>query len=572
MAWDRTYGNGVWIPDEWWRDTDTKDRVVAGIDDLASRLIGWHQRELAFTSTSLARNELEARVEDCRIGTQRAVDEPLIPPVDDVIAFPAEEIEFPRYYKVHYVIRGKHIDQWSTAVREEGGSIEFAMLPPLPQIALPGLELIEKKAKWQVDVTVGGHEMPCTIALPDRTLLAAAENVHSTRVRSGRSGISFESHNSFFIPAAPSIEQLLRRPHLRYPSLLKWAEARASVHGMTVKLSTAGAHAQVLAKMLGGRTPLTELMSGPLLPALQAFNRKGATLDAFPNWEGCVVRDESYLHFPGMCSIAGVDPDSAARDTIDGLLNAGFLHRGLLIVCPACTHAAFIPIEDVATTIRCPRCLHESNLTRDRWRLPVEEPQWYYDLHPIARALLRENGHVPLLLSQHLRSKSDRGYTDAPEFELMVSGDPAVETDLLALVDRQLVASEAKSTNTFGNDKREAARKRVLAARVLVADEIGLATTQDSWEAATIGALKSAIRAETWPSGSIPRVRTISKLGTPQVTDTIENIWRNVTNCAPCRQARTEPTSLIESRTRSPDYRTARSTVAPHCRARQHRE
>jgi len=261
-----------------------------------------------------------------------------------------------------------------------------------------------------------------------------------------------------------------------------------------------------------------------------------------------------------------------ARDTIDGLLNAGFLHRGLLIVCPACTHAAFIPIEDVATTIRCPRCLHESNLTRDRWRLPVEEPQWYYDLHPIARALLRENGHVPLLLSQHLRCKSDRGYTDAPEFELMVSGDPAVETDLLALVDRQLVASEAKSTNTFGNDKREAARKRVLAARVLVADEIGLATTQDSWEAATIGALKSAIRAETWPSGSIPRVRTISKLGTPQVTDTIENIWRNVTNCAPCRQARTEPTSLIESRTRSPDYRTARSTVAPHCRARQHRE
>ena len=124
-------------------------------------------------------------------------------------------------------------------------------------------------------------------------------------------------------------------------------------------------------------------------------------LQAFPNREGCVVRDESYLHFGGMCFIAGIDADSAARDTIDGLL----------VICLACTHAAFIPIEDVATTIRCPRCLHHSDLTRERWKLPIEEPQWYYDLHPIARSLLKDNGHVPLLLSQHLRSKSDQSFT-----------------------------------------------------------------------------------------------------------------------------------------------------------------
>ena len=263
----------------------------------------------------------------------RALSEQLIPAGDAAIAFPATGIELPRSYKQHYPIRGKYINQWSTAVREDHG-IEFAMLPPLPQIALPGLELIEQKAKWQVDVTVRGHEIPCTTALPDRTLLAAGESTQSTRVRSGRSGISFESHNSFFVPASPAMEQMLRRPHLRYPSLLKWAEARSSVHGMTVKLSTAGAHAQILAKMLGGRAPLTELMSGPLLPALHAFNRKGSTLQAFPNDKGCVVR-ESYLNFPGMCSIAGIDQDEAARDTIDGLLGAGLLHRGLLVICPA---------------------------------------------------------------------------------------------------------------------------------------------------------------------------------------------------------------------------------------------
>lgn len=524
MAWERTYGYGIWVPDEWWRDTDTKNQVIAAIDDLASRSVGLQQRELAFTSTSLARSELEGRVEDCRIGTQRAVGVPLMPPASEVIVFPAQAMRFPRYHKWHYVIRGKHINQWSTAVSEDDGTIEFAMLPPLPQIATPGLESIEQKAKWQVDVSIVGHEIPSTTALPDRTLLAEGENVHATRVRSARGGISFESHNSFIIPAGASLEQILRRPHLRYPSLLKWAEARASVHRMAVQLSTAGAHAQVLAKMLGGRGQLAELISGPLLPALQAFNRKGSTLKAFPGQEGCVVRDESYLHFPGICSIAGIDPDSTARDAIDGLLAAGILRRGLLVICPACTHAAFIPIEDVATTIRCPRCLHESHLTRERWRLPIEEPLWFYDLHLMARILLGENGHVPLLLAQHLKGKSERSFADAPEFELMVDGEPEAETDLLALADRDLIVCEAKSTNTFDKNKDAGARKRVLAARVLMADEIVLATTQDNWDSGTTRAMKSAIRAETWQSGTIPRLRIITKLGTPEVTDIIESI------------------------------------------------
>jgi hypothetical protein len=36
--------------------------------------------------------------------------------------------------------------------------------------------------------------------------------------------------------------------------------------------------------------------------------------------------------------------------------------------------------------------------------------------------------------------------------------------------------------------------------------------------------MKSAIRAEMWPSGSIPRLRIIGKLGTLQVTDIIEPV------------------------------------------------
>ncbi|MBB3750812.1 hypothetical protein FHT44_003307 [Mycolicibacterium sp. BK634] len=522
MAWDRTYGLGVWVPDEWWKDADTNGRLVAGIDDLASSAVGRHSRELCFTSTSLTQDELIERVEGSRLGTERRLGEALIPPSSEVVRSPASAVEFPRYYKNHFTLRGKADNQWSTAVHEAGGAVEFAVLPPLPQIAVQGLETIEQKAKWQVDVQLVGHEIPCTTAVPDSRLLAEGENVYSTRVRSGRSGISFESHNSFFTPANPSLEQMLRRPRLRFPDLLEWANARASVHDMSVQLSPAGAHAQVLANMLGGRTQLSELISGPLAAALFAFNRKGSTSAAFPDGSGCVVRNEGFLHFAGMCSIAGIDPDEATRDTIDRLLTSGLLRRGLLVICPACTHAAFTPIESVAATVRCPRCLADNPLTRTMWKLPIEEPQWFYDLHLIARQLLSENGHVPLQLSEYLRLKSDRTYSDAPEFELVANGEPTVETDLLALADRQLIVSEVKSSDTFGKERAEGARKRVLAARVLMADEIVLATTQAAWEPATIAAVKSAIGTEDWQSGNVPRLRLITGLGTAQVIDTVE--------------------------------------------------
>ena len=90
-------------------------------------------------------------------------------------------------------------------------------------------------------------------------------------------------------------------------------------------------------------------------------------------------------------------------------------------------------------------------LQRELWNhQPIEEPTWFYDLHPTARALLRDNGDVPLLLSHHLRSGSERSFADAPEFELFnADGNREAETDLLALVDRQLIIAEAKSNNTL---------------------------------------------------------------------------------------------------------------------------
>lgn len=203
MAWDRTYGYGVWVPDEWWSDGDSHETLIAAIDNLASSALSREQRELRFVSMSLGDDELATRVESCRLGTERSLGAPLIDSTDDVI-ISVRDIEYPRYSKMHYSIRGKHADPWSTAVETNpDGSVEFAMLPPLPQIATPGLEKIEENAKWQVDVSIRNHEMPCTTAIPDQALLAEGEDVFSTRVRSTRAAGSPSNHiiPSLFLPA-----------------------------------------------------------------------------------------------------------------------------------------------------------------------------------------------------------------------------------------------------------------------------------------------------------------------------------------------------------------------------------
>lgn len=512
MVWDRTYRYGIWVPEEWWANTELRPHAIAGIDDLV-RHASTQLKRVLFTSTSLDESEITARAKQWRDRTSLILEKNLD---EKWTVVSANALVPSRYWKVHYVLKDNISHEWSTAVATDAGTAGFATLPPLPRIGVPGLELLEQSARWQVDVALRSHELPISIAVPEASLLVEPTEARATRVRAGRAGISYQAHRTDFIPAGASLSQSLARPLLSFPSLVDWANARVSTQEMSVRLSTAGTQANVLATMLGTREALTDLVGGELLSALLAFNRSRSTKFDYPNGEGCIVNSEGYLHFSGICDFAGIEESAEARDTIDGLLRAGVLRRGLLTKCPRCQHSAFVHVADLASMIRCQRCLADNALERQLWRLPVEEPTWYYDLHPIARKLLLDNGEVPLLLAHYLRSRTQRGYMDAAEFEMCDSkGVPLSETDLLALADRRLILAEAKSSVSFGSRKERnaIARKRVLAAQVLRVDEIVLATSGPQWDAATIAAMKSAMAEQDWPTGRAPSLRTICSLG-----------------------------------------------------------
>ncbi|MFV8171701.1 hypothetical protein [Mycolicibacterium peregrinum] len=517
MVWDRTYRYGIWVPDEWWVDSELRPYVVSGIDGLVRHASSQLKRVL-FTSTSLVEADITSRAQEWRERTSLILEKNLD---DKWGTVTADALPFSRYWKVHYVLNENISHEWSTSVTTDAGTANVTMLPPLPRIGVPGLEPIEQSACWQVDVALRGHELPVSIAVPERSLLVEGREAQATRVRAGRSGVSYQAHRTDFIPAGASLSQSLARPMLRFPSLIEWAKTRVSTREMSVQLSTAGTQANVLASMLGSREALTDLVAGDLLPALLAFKRSRSTKADFPGGEGCVVNSEGYLHFSGICSIAGIEDSAGARDRVDALLKAGLLRRGLLTRCPRCQHSAFVHLDDLAAVMRCQRCLAGNAFERQLWRLPVEEPIWYYDLHPIARKLLLDNGEVPLLLSHHLRSRSQSSYTDAAEFEMFNSeGNRICETDLLALSDRRVVLAEAKSSNTFGGRKERIAmaRKRAAAALILQVDEIVLGTSASQWDEGTIEAMKNAMTEQDWPQGRPPALRIICGLGST-ITD-----------------------------------------------------
>lgn len=234
------------------RTEPSSRRVTRGPLDRLGRL-PINADRIVFTSTSLGAEDLSSRVEECRNALPSVWSGPTkLPRIPARIQLPNTLIPS-RYSKRHLVIKENFSHEWWTTTYENDDGVEFAMLPPLPLIQGRNLEKIEENAAWQVDVSIRRHEIPPGTAIPENALLAAEESSFATRARVSRAGISYQAHRTDFVPAGASVSQALTRPLLRYPSLLSWASARATTDGLTVRPSTAGTHAAVLATMMGGR-------------------------------------------------------------------------------------------------------------------------------------------------------------------------------------------------------------------------------------------------------------------------------------------------------------------------------
>jgi hypothetical protein len=524
LAWDRLYGRSLWLPSEWQPSADVSTSEMTAIRVELDNF-GFDPRhtdgKVQLTTTSLAPEKMTELAEVLNSPLVHSTD-PAEKPDRVVVAEPRFDLSQVGLLAV----AGQFDQQFTVPVKKDKDGVVMMMPSPVPAIEDPDLAR-STGLQWHVDLELRGSAMPRGRGLDGHALFAPGENIHLTSVRSGRDAISFNAGRLDFVLAGTAPLSRLARPRLREPALAEWARLLAEQSGLSFRLSAAGRRAETLGQLWESRDGFVRSLTGPLLPVLRAFQPSQAkSTDAYPDGQGVVLVNgvpEGYLTFAGMLKFTEDATSSAAlRDGVDALAARGVVRRGLVLDCSTCGRPSFNAVGNLAQVNLCPRCGAVNQLARQRWRDPLEEPTWYYDLHPVARTLLADHGEVPLLLSRYLHSLSRR-YDDAPELELRDAADnPVAEADLIAAADDSLTIAEAKSNDTLGGNPKEirrAAAKRVKLADVLRADQIVLATTQEKWKDASTTAMRSAVTGHTWAAGLPPAVRLITGLGSGRVQD-----------------------------------------------------
>jgi hypothetical protein len=409
---------------------------------------------------------------------------------------------------------------------EKNDQGDINLLVDLPPLTPTDSTLRKAGLTWQIDLHFINATTPHTRGLSPR-LLQADEHRYESLVRPSRHGLTCYSGSWGFVAAGSTQIQALAKPRLRLPGLYSWAQALAEDHDMKMAFSAAGHRVDILRRIWGSRAALALDWGGPLRPIFLAFRTQARkTTTAFPEGGGLVLApNEAVLSFNGMMRTVGATSDveiKKLRSDIDRLCLLGVLRRGLVLNCEACSHLGFIPVDTVSSVNSCVRCGAQNPLTVDRWRGPIEEPTWWYDLHGAARELLATDSGIGLLSSAHLQ-KSARAYADLSELEFFRHDKKAVaEIDLLASCDDKVIVGEAKSHPNLGNktERNSKAEKLAMVARALKADEILLCTSATGdWSPTDLGTVRTAIAERFTDAPDQPTIRVITGLGTTEVID-----------------------------------------------------
>ncbi len=398
---------------------------------------------------------------------------------------------------------------------------DLTLVNPLPPLIPETIEVFEEPAvDWVIELAFSDHSTPRGRGLPPDALQSGAD-AWRERVRSGRDGHCVMASSFGFVPAGATPRQRTARPRLVAPSLSSWVREMAGASALQVHTSDAGHVAEVATRLWGSREALAEDLwrHGELFR--EFLSESEQTKTRYPNLDGVVLRRDGYLSWPAIRRMMPDDSDDEeVRAGVDRLVALGGLRRGLILRCPDCAQVQFSTPHDPQFGAPCSRCGARVPVSQETWKLPVAEPTWYYDLHPVVRRMLGDHGDVPLLAERHIRQQVRR-LVGLAETDIVSEGRVKGEVDIICGAEELVVVGEAKAEPTMKPaDATKKARLLPLVASALRADLILLASgRQGDWDDAVVRKLQDAVSSQRWVTGFPPAIRVISGLRSDQVKD-----------------------------------------------------
>ncbi|MFJ9802844.1 hypothetical protein [Streptomyces wuyuanensis] len=402
------------------------------------------------------------------------------------------------------------------------GSLHAAL--PLAGEVPPGLDA--SKHHWQVTLIAGGHPVPPLPSLMGSVVVTPDESPWHTFARAADGGITYWSHRFDFVPSGASLAGTLAAPKLSWPGIKRVLEQAAAVSDVQLRPSPAGKRAAITERLLGSRAALEDLAASPGWSLLRCFmpadRRSGLPEESWWKLKSAVV-----LSWEAIAAYEHSDWNAAARRAqVDAWTSQGVLRRGLVLGCGHCPIYEFYPLTEISQDYRCRRCGGDNSLVQSRWKSPLGEPRWFYELHPAVLELVSNDGDVPLLATRHLRSQHwARPALVGEEFELLRDGSSFVEIDFALATPDDLWLGEAKKGNTLGATHREIKReacKLIDGCEAVGAVGLVLATAKGAWSTATVEVLDQELRGRHSRGKKVPRVQLLTGLGSsPAMTPVV---------------------------------------------------
>ncbi|CAN3985919.1 hypothetical protein KPATCC21470_8651 [Kitasatospora purpeofusca] len=392
------------------------------------------------------------------------------------------------------------------------GSLETALA--LAAEVPPGLDPV--KHRWQVTLTCADHPLPPLPPLTGTALITADQSLWQTFVRAADGGITYWSHRFDFVASGASLAGTLAAPKLLWPGIGSILERAAAATGTQLRPSAAGKRSAISERLLGSRTALESLAASPGWPLLRRFLSEDFCKD-LPEGSWWKLKSAVVLSWEAVVEQNDVDWETPARRAqIDGWTRQGVLRRGLVLGCGHCPIVEFYPLAEVNQDYRCRRCGGGNSLVQERWKPSAGEPRWFYDLHPAVLELIANDGDVPLLATQYLRTRPwARPALVGEEFELLRDGNPFVEIDFALATNDELWLGEAKKGNKFEGNHREQKRevcKLLRGCSAVGATGLVLATAQSAWSTELVGIVQDELRGRRQAHKDVPEVRLLAGL------------------------------------------------------------
>lgn len=332
---------------------------------------------------------------------------------------------------------------WKSEIRREHTTTsedEFVMPVRRPS----SFELVypRRYQRWVMDLRIVRDEAIGTegFILPSLSYLAEIMTpVRTARLRPRIVGEVF----SFQVTSAP-IDEYVR---LRIPSDWEVIQMMFSQAGYRIGLSDQGKYMNRTLSLFGGLDRLSNLLrDGRIIAILDMFlkhhhtgegatdsskYRRELTLDTMSNVAISLLSHKSRKKKEETYQFVG--------KLLKELMEIGAVHSGYILNCTHCNFEEWYPIDEVAETFRCRRCLAT--------QIRPPSPSIFFRLNEALYQAYLNNFTVPTLVLDVLNNSSSGSYNFTPQIKLDAMDTHSPEVDIVAICDGTLTIGEAKSTN-----------------------------------------------------------------------------------------------------------------------------